>query len=275
MSTDQTRTWIRRASTAAGLAYTAVAEYELARRLGARVPIAVMLPVSIDCYVIAALKWFRPLDVTLSLVLMCSAQVAAHALEAGVVSVSLNLVTVVSLLVPLALWRTHALARDEDKPDAPADADGYAADLERVPVPAAVPAVPEAYPALPVAVPAIPRAVPAGVRLLPIVARPEPVPAAPAEPDRTPVPEPEPVDEYPVPGGQVPLEYAVDPDWYKTGPDPEAADEDDDQEADPLVPQVRADFPGEVPGVRKLKDTYGIGQPRAQRIRDQLTGVGA
>lgn len=111
MSTDTSRVWIRRASTAAGLAYTAIAEYELARRLGAQVPIAVMLPVSIDCYVVAALKWFRAFDVALSLALMGAAQVAAHALDAGVVEVDLNLVTVVSLLVPVALWRTHALAR--------------------------------------------------------------------------------------------------------------------------------------------------------------------
>ncbi|MFD5472944.1 hypothetical protein [Streptomyces sp. NPDC127105] len=260
MSTDQTRTWIRRASTAAGLAYTAIAEYELARRLGARVPIAVMLPMSIDCYVIAALKWFRPLDVALSLVLMCAAQVAAHALEAGVVSVTLELVTVVSLLVPLALWRTHALARTEHEPDAPAAAREYAADLERVPVPVAQPAVPEPYPALPVAAPAIPQAVPAGVRLLPIVARPTLAERTSAKPERVLVPESEP--------GR---EYAPHPDEDDdVRPDPD----DDATEPDPLVPQVRADFPDGVPGVRKLRDTYGIGQPRAQRIRDALAGVG-
>ncbi|MCX4557945.1 hypothetical protein OHA02_17255 [Streptomyces phaeochromogenes] len=113
MSTDSTRTWIRRTSTAAGLAYTAIAEYELARRLGAQEPIAVMLPLSLDCYVVAALKWFRAFDVALSLILMCAAQVAAHALDAGVVKVTLELVTVVSVLVPVALWRTHALARED------------------------------------------------------------------------------------------------------------------------------------------------------------------
>ncbi|MFJ4785492.1 hypothetical protein [Streptomyces sp. NPDC088794] len=119
MSTDNSRVWIRRASTAAGLCYTAIAEYELARRLGARPPIAVMLPTSIDCYVVAALKWFRAVDVFLSLALMGAAQVAAHALEAGVVEVDLTLVTVVSLLVPIALWRTHALARQTPLDDMP------------------------------------------------------------------------------------------------------------------------------------------------------------
>ncbi|MFD4527833.1 hypothetical protein ACFWP7_28665 [Streptomyces sp. NPDC058470] len=118
--TDNSGVWIRRTSTAAGLAYTAIAEYELARRLGAEVPIAVMLPLALDCYVIAALKWFRAFDVFLSLTLMGAAQVCAHALDAGVVKVNLDLVAVVSLLVPIALWRTHALARQtpQDEQDA-------------------------------------------------------------------------------------------------------------------------------------------------------------
>lgn len=134
MSADPSRVWIRRASTAAGLCYTAIAEYELARRLGARPPIAVMLPVSIDAYVVAALKWFRSFDVALSLMLMGAAQVAAHALEAGVVEVDLRLVTVVSLLVPVALWRTHALARHTPR------------DATVSPMGDSVPPVPEAEP---------------------------------------------------------------------------------------------------------------------------------
>lgn len=132
---NDSRAWIRRASLSAGIAFTATAEYELARRLGAKPPIAVMLPLSLDAYVIAALKWFRPFDVFLSLALMGAAQVAAHALEAGVIKVSLDLVTVVSLLVPISLWRTHALARY-----APRDATPSAI---VPPVPEQTPAVPE------------------------------------------------------------------------------------------------------------------------------------
>ncbi|MFF4316721.1 hypothetical protein [Streptomyces sp. NPDC001507] len=111
-----------RLSLAAGIAFTATAEYDLARTLGAHPVIAAMLPVAIDAYVVAALRWFRALDVTLSLGLMCAAQVAAHALEAGVITVTFRLVVVVSLLVPVALWRTHALARSESEvttPEAP------------------------------------------------------------------------------------------------------------------------------------------------------------
>lgn len=168
MSTDPSRVWIRRASTAAGLAYTAIAEYELARRLGAQPFIAVMLPLSIDCYVIAALKWFKALDVALSLILMCAAQVAAHALDAGVVPVSLELVTVVSVLVPVALWRTHALARGESAvPEQPVE-DASPPTVERVSVPVDTPPVPEAYPEIEAPVPAVPEAVPAGTRMLPV-----------------------------------------------------------------------------------------------------------
>lgn len=266
MTQDPSRTWIRRVSTAAGLAYTAIAEYELARRLGARPPIAVMLPLSLDCYVIAALKWFKAFDVALSLILMCAAQVAAHALEAGVVKVSLNLVTVVSVLVPVALWRTHALARSEGYASVPTPEPQYETAVERVPVPAAAPPVPEVYPAIEVRVPAVPDAVPPGVRLLPLVARMDHVrPAA----EKVPEPAPEytpPPDEVPVPEPQEPREE----------PDPEPVDEEPEDEAlypDPLIPQVRIDFPSEVPGVRRLKESYGIGQPRAQRIRDELMGV--
>ncbi|MEV5940322.1 hypothetical protein [Streptomyces sp. NPDC051994] len=256
MNSQDACKWIRRASTGAALTYTAVAEYQLARRLGAAPPIAVMLPVAIDCYVIAALKWFRAFDVALSLMLMGAAQVAAHALDAGVLSVTLQLVTVVSLLAPVALWRTHALARGEHP--APEDAsDGPTEPVVLERVPAAVPDVPEAYPAIEAAVPAVPESVPAGVRLLPIVARPaealdviqtHPVPAA----------------EYARTRAEVRAEYVpVDV------PNPEPVDEDE------LTARVREDWPqtieaGMAPTFRQLRDQYGIGATRARRIRDDL-----
>ncbi|MCX4906847.1 hypothetical protein [Streptomyces sp. NBC_00878] len=268
MTTDSTRTWIRRTSTAAGLAYTAIAEYELARRLGAQQPIAVMLPLSLDCYVIAALKWFRAFDVALSLILMCAAQVAAHALDAGVVKVSLELVTVVSVLVPVALWRTHALARGEDAHEVRAPEPEYAAAVERVPVPVAAPPVPEVYPALAEAVPAVPAAVPPGVRLLPTAAPCGLPPLIPEPVVRVPVPEPVPAREYPVPEEPETRERTV-----PTEPDEEP--EDEPVYPDPLIREVRLAFPDEAPGVRRLRETYKIGQARAQRIRDELMGVRA
>ncbi|MEU5737010.1 hypothetical protein ABZ784_03310 [Streptomyces tendae] len=111
--TDPMRRWLTRISLAAGIAFTATAEYDLARTLGAAPVIAVMLPLAIDAYVIAALRWFRAFDITLSLALMGAAQVAAHLLDARVMAVNIPMVVVISLLVPVALWRTHALARSE------------------------------------------------------------------------------------------------------------------------------------------------------------------
>jgi hypothetical protein len=241
VNSDDSRIWIRRASTAAGLAYTAIAEYELARRLGAQKPIAVMLPMSIDCYVIAALKWFKALDVALSLILMCAAQVAAHALEAGVVKVSLDLVVVVSVLVPVALWRTHALARGEG--------DHTVETLPEYVEPMTVERVPEMYPALETVVPAVPEAVPAGVRLLPIVARPKPVETVVAVAAEQPRTRPEVHAEY------VPEEPVEDPlTEYGLGLAAEAFKE-----------QLLA---GDIPSIRDIKARLSVGQPRAKEIQD-------
>ncbi|MER6235935.1 hypothetical protein ABT185_07645 [Streptomyces clavifer] len=82
------------------------------------------------------------------------------------------------------------------------------------------------------------------------------VPQVPAEtgvpaPDKVPVPE-VPDDEVPDPDEEVP---AGDLDV----PDP-----------DPLIEQVRADYGTQVPGIKPLRRQYGIGQARAQRIRDAL-----
>ncbi|WP_405948905.1 hypothetical protein OG588_22645 [Streptomyces prunicolor] len=140
--------WLAHVSLAAGVVFTATAEYSLARRLGAQEPVAVMLPVAIDAYAIAALKRFRAFDIALSLLLMCAAQVSAHLLDSHVMPVNGWLVVIVSLLVPVAIWRTHALARGED--DVPADPiklddiqDAPVATVERVPemVPVLAPAV--------------------------------------------------------------------------------------------------------------------------------------
>jgi hypothetical protein len=136
--------WLAHVSLAAGVVFTATAEYSLARRLGAQEPVAVMLPVAIDAYAIAALKRFRAFDIALSLLLMCAAQVSAHLLDSHVMPVNGWLVVVVSLLVPVAIWRTHALARGED--DVPAEPIGTDA-LRTDPV-ATVQRVPEMPPAL-------------------------------------------------------------------------------------------------------------------------------
>jgi hypothetical protein len=116
-----------------------------------------------------------------------------------------------------------------------------------------------------VALPAPPHTVPAGALLLPVICRRSirprtPVHAAAGSPTRTAVHAQVPPPETP----EVPLPDEEEPEGDRDVPDP-----------DPLIEQARADFPGEVPGVGRLKGTYRIGQPRAQRIRDALTGGSA
>ncbi|MFI2367281.1 hypothetical protein [Streptomyces sp. NPDC018833] len=252
---DPMRTWLTRLSLAAGVAFTAHAEYDLARTLGADPWIAAMLPVAVDAYVVAALRWFRGFDITLSLSLMGAAQVAAHLLDAKVMTVNIPMVVIVSLLVPVAIWRTHALARSEH----------------------AVPAAPAPVPAAPAPVPAAPAPVPVEVQRVP--EPPETYPAiakpVPAAPEQTPVDHfadsckvtPVLAAEEPRTRTEVHAEYVPDP-----------VPEDDDEhvlDPDPLVAESRHVFAhmltqGEVPGVRVLRARHGIGQPRAQRIRDAL-----
>ncbi|WP_405676777.1 hypothetical protein OG292_19250 [Streptomyces sp. NBC_01511] len=128
----------------------------------------------------------------------------------------------------------------------------YETSIDRVPLP-------EVYPALPAPVPML---VPAGVRLLPIVARPGfawPSGSFAAASARTrPAVHAEYVPEYPVPEASADEDEEV-PEGDRDVPDP-----------DPLLTQVAADFPDGVPGIARLKKTYGIGQARAQRLRDTL-----
>ncbi|MGW4974706.1 hypothetical protein [Streptomyces mirabilis] len=133
-----------------------------------------------------------------------------------------------------------------------------------------VPDVPEVYPAIEVPVPAVPEAVPPGVRLLPLATRCGLPPAAPEPVVEVPVPEPAPAHEYPVPKAPAARDWTIDPTEYPDPAGPDDEPEDEPVYPDPLIPQVRVDFPDEVPGVQRLKRTYSIGQPRAQRIRDEL-----
>ncbi|MEV8048940.1 hypothetical protein [Streptomyces bacillaris] len=107
--------------------------------------------------------------------------------------------------------------------------------------------------------------VPDGVRLLPVTCRPavpRPAPAVAAARTRTrPVVTAEYVPEHPVPApGDVPDEDV--PEGDRDVPDP-----------DPLIEQARDEYGTDVPGIRALKARYGVGQARAQRIRDALGGT--
>jgi hypothetical protein len=159
----------------AGVGFTAIAEYQLARKIGSPVPVAVLLPVALDVYVVAAIRRSRGRDIALALLLMGVAQVSAHMLEAGVVEISVPLVAAVSVLVPLVIWRVHALAVLPKKQPAgtgtaPAVSEPVPdATVERVPASAPAP-VPPAVPVPPASRPeleAVPEAVPAPVPVRP------------------------------------------------------------------------------------------------------------
>lgn len=116
--TDLVGTALVRTAVAAGVTWTAVAEYSLARMIGSYWIVALALPVALDVYVIAAIRRGLKRDLFGALAIMGVAQVAAHLLEAHQIRISVPLVTAVAMLVPLSIWRAHALA----KPAKPAKA---------------------------------------------------------------------------------------------------------------------------------------------------------
>ncbi|MGW7021517.1 hypothetical protein ACWGGS_19605 [Streptomyces decoyicus] len=94
----------------AGIAVTAVGEWELARQVGISRMVAPLLAVVIDVYVIAAVRAGQGRDVATALAMMGGAQVAAHLLSTGHIGASVVLVAAVSLVAPVVIWRVHALA---------------------------------------------------------------------------------------------------------------------------------------------------------------------
>ncbi|GAA4684847.1 hypothetical protein GCM10023324_44260 [Streptomyces youssoufiensis] len=143
-----------------------------------------------------------------------------------------------------------------------------------------VPATVEPVPVVPEPVPVVPEPVPVGVRLLPLVARPEPAP----EDDRTPhVPaEAEPVLVAEAPADAVP-EYVPE---APADPEPDTerlelgwVEPHDDSPAPPAEDSLTADARQRFAGFveqgrpvpyRQLREAYGIGQQRAERIREEL-----
>ncbi|MFF5716501.1 DUF2637 domain-containing protein [Streptomyces buecherae] len=143
--------------------------------------------------------------------------------------------------------------------------------LTTPPVPeldADVPTTVEAVPVVPEPVPVVPEPVPVGVRLLPLVARPEPVP----EDDRAPD---VPADVEPVPGAEEPADPEPDTERLELG----WVEPHDDSPAPPAEDSLTADARQRFAGFveqgrpvpyRQLREAYGIGQQRAERIREEL-----
>ncbi|MDX2679277.1 hypothetical protein [Streptomyces soliscabiei] len=240
------------AALAAVLVVLASAEYQLAVACGFGQYVAAGVPAALDVYALAALRARR--DVLAVVTVLIGVNAASHLVEVGLLPVSVTLVVAVSAVAPLVLWRVHRLS-------------------ERHPEPAPAPAVsaaPETYPTVEVQrdtpaaepveqAPTIPVLGPfASLERLPrITAYPEVYPGpqqdehgradddvpAPDTPADTP-------DTPPLPPGYTPVE-------------------------DELTTTARMDFAdllgdGRAPSIRTLRDTYSIGQPRAQRIQSEL-----
>lgn len=90
------------------LAATASAEYDLARAIGMNEWIAVAVPGALDAYVVRALRAHR--EVLTAVLAMVGVNAASHLVTAGILAVDWRLITAVSAIAPLVLWRVHALS---------------------------------------------------------------------------------------------------------------------------------------------------------------------
>lgn len=242
------------------LVVLASAEYHLAVACGFGTYVAAGVPAALDIYAVAALRARR--DVLVVVVVLVAVNAASHLVEVGLLPVNVPLVVSVSAIAPLVLWRVHRLG------EAPATANNP---TDEQPVTPAVSAVPEVYP--PVEVQRdTPVEQPPVMPILGPFASLEELPRTRVYPGMYPQPEQQQHEGVP---GAVPVTDA-DTDTPDTLPlppgyTPAVGDEDD------LTEQARTDFAqllgdGRAPSIRSLRDTYSIGQSRAQRIQAELVG---
>lgn len=122
---------LRTISLVAGVAVTAYSEWQLALQVGIHPFVAPLFPVAVDTYVVASVRAGRGRDIAASLAVMGGCQVSAHLLATSSVTASIPLVAVVSLLIPVTVWRIHALTgagRATGVPGVPAPVNVYRAD---------------------------------------------------------------------------------------------------------------------------------------------------
>ena len=245
------------AALAAVLVVLASAEYQLAVACGFGPYVAAGVPAALDVYALAALRARR--DVLMVVVVLIAVNAASHLVEVGLLPVNVPLVVAVSAIAPLVLWRVHRLGEHDQEHD---------------PVPA-VSAVPVAYPAPGVRPDTPPVAPAAEAPALPVLgpfASLEQLPRTAAYPQVYPGAEQDEHDRVPdgVPGPDTETDT---PDTLPLPPGYARADGAEDD----LTGQARTDFAdlladGRAPSIRSLRDTYSIGQPRAQRIQAELVG---
>ncbi|MER7174596.1 hypothetical protein [Streptomyces mesophilus] len=242
-------------SLAATFVVTASAEYQLARACGFGVYVAGAVPAALDIYALRALRAGR--DMAAVVVAMATVNALSHLVSADIIPVSWPLVVAVSCIAPLVMWRVHALR--EESPAAPvsapvsvaADTPGYV--LEKLPEPG--------YTPLPT---------PSTRYVGPFDKAPK------SRPLFTPVaPRGSGSDQAGkggsgggVPGGDTGAGYVSETEVHQDAGVP-------DEPLDELTELARKEFEdvlveGRTPSIRQLRDTYSIGQPRAQLIQRQL-----
>lgn len=99
--------WLKWVAAAFALVATASAEYALARAIGMHWLIAAAVPGALDAYVVRALRAHR--EVLTAVLAMVAVNAASHLVTAGVLVMHWSLITAVSAIAPLVLWRVHAL----------------------------------------------------------------------------------------------------------------------------------------------------------------------
>ncbi len=102
-----TRDYLKWGAVACALVATASAEYALARAIGMNEWVAIAVPGALDAYVLRALRAHR--EVLTSVLAMVGVNAASHLVSAGVLAMDWRLITAVSAIAPLVLYRVHAL----------------------------------------------------------------------------------------------------------------------------------------------------------------------
>jgi len=101
------RDWLKWVAASCALVATASAEYSIAVACHFPVWVAWCVPGALDAYVLRALQ--REREVLTAVLAMVTVNAASHLVTAGMLPVDWRLVTAVSAIAPLVLWRVHAL----------------------------------------------------------------------------------------------------------------------------------------------------------------------
>lgn len=102
------RDYLKWVAAGCALVATASAEYAIARACHFPEWVAWTVPGALDAYVLRALRAHR--EVLTAVLAMVGVNAASHLVTAGVLHVGWQLITAVSAIAPLVLWRVHTLS---------------------------------------------------------------------------------------------------------------------------------------------------------------------